>query len=200
MKTLALRDRLREATSSAILEAAEAVAADDGLSGASIQAIAERAGTSVGTIYNYFRDRDGIFQSVFARRSEELYATIDASARQHGREPFERQLELFVRAVFGYFDGRRAFLRLCFEADRPQIVKDDDGRRRPAVQQLQERAERIVRLGVRERRLRDDGAGLLAPFLVSVVRATLVARNLDDKPFEPETERVVSFFLRGAGA
>jgi hypothetical protein len=46
---------------------------------------------------------------------------------------------------------------------------------------------------------REHRARLLAPFLVSVVRGVLVARNIDDQPFEPETDRVVSFFLNGAG-
>jgi AcrR family transcriptional regulator len=192
-----LRDRLREATWSAIVDAAEEVAGDEGVGEASIQAIADRAGTSVGTIYNYFRDRDGLFEALFTRRREELYAAIDASARRHAGEPFEQQLEAFVRAVFEYFDGRRAFLRICQEA-KPQVVREDAGRRRPAMQQLQDRAERIVRIGIRERRLKDDGAKLLAPFLVSLIRATLVARNIDDRPSAPETERVVSFFLRGA--
>jgi AcrR family transcriptional regulator len=198
MGTQLLRTRLREATWTAIVDAAEEVAADEGVRDASIQAIADRAGTAVGTIYNYFRDRDGIFAALFARRREELYSAIDASARRHARAPFERQLEVFVRTVFEYFDGRRSFVRICLESERPPVVRGDDGRRRPAMQQLQERAERIVRIGIRERRVKDDGARLLAPFLVSLIRATLVARNIDDRPFAPETERVVSFFLRGA--
>jgi AcrR family transcriptional regulator len=198
MKAQALRDRLRETTWIALLDAAEEVAADEGVSGASIQAIAGRAGTAVGTVYNYFHDRTGLLRALFSRRSDELYAAIDASTRRHVRDPFERQLEVFVRTVFAYFDGRRAFVRICLEAQRPQIVRDDDGRKRPAMQQLQDRAERIVRIGVRDQRLRADGAGLMASFLVSVIRAVLVARNLDEQPFEPETERVVSFFLQGA--
>lgn len=197
-KTSPLRDRLREATSTALIEAAEEVAAVEGVRDASIQAIAERAGTAIGTIYNYFRDRDGLFDAVFTRRSEELYAVVDASARKHAGEPFKQQLEAFVRTVFEYFDGRRAFLRIGLEQDRPQIVKGADGRRRPAMQQLADRAERVVRVGLRDGSLRKDAASLQAPFLVAMIRSVLIARGIDGQPFAPETERVVSFFLRGA--
>jgi AcrR family transcriptional regulator len=193
-----LRERLREATCDALIEAAEAVAAEQGVAGASIQAIAERAGTAVGTLYNYFSDREGLFAALFTRRREELYAAIDESSRRHGREPFASRLEVFVRTVLEYFDRRRAFLHIAFEAEQPQIVKGQDGRRRSAVQQLQDRAERVVRSGVREKRLRDDSADLLATLLVSTLRAVLVVRDLDGRPFAPETERVVSLFLRGA--
>jgi AcrR family transcriptional regulator len=193
-----LRDRLREATWSALIEAAEEVAADEGVRDASIQAIADRAGTSVGTIYNYFRDREGLFNAVFSRRSEEFYAVVDASTRRHAQEPFEGQLEAFVRTVFEYFEGRRTFLRICFETDRPQIVRGDDGRKHPAMQQLNDRAERIVGVGARELRLREDGDGLLASFLVAMIRSVLVARGIDGRPFEADTQRVVSFFLQGA--
>jgi AcrR family transcriptional regulator len=198
MKAQPLREKLREATGAAIIDAAESVAAEEGVGGASIQAIAERAGTAVGTIYNHFRDKEELFAALFSRRREELYAAIDASAKRHAREAFPKQLEVFVRTVFEYFDGRRVFLRIAFENEQPQIVKGTDGRKRPAIQQLQDRAERVVRIGIRERRLRADSADLLAPLLVSLLRAVLVARNLDEKPFAPETERAVSLFLDGA--
>jgi AcrR family transcriptional regulator len=197
--TQPLREKLREATWSAIVDAAEYVAAEQGMAGASVQAIAERAGTAVGTIYNYFHDKDQLFDALFTRRKEELYSAIDAAAKRCAREPFERQLEAFVRSVFEYFDARRAFLRIAFEVEKPQIVKGADGRKRPAAQQLQERAERVVRVGLREKRLREDAADLLATLLVSIVRGVLIARNLDDRPFLAETERVVSLFLGGAG-
>ena len=198
MKPQPLREKLREATAVAIVEAAEQVAAEQGVAGASVQAIAERAGTAVGTLYNHFPDKEGLFDALFSRRREELYAAIDASARKYAGEPFEVQLEGFVRSVFDHFDARRTFLRIALEAEKPQIVKGDDGRRRPAMQQLQDRAERVVRIGLREKRLRPEGADMLSTVLVSLIRAVLVLRNLDDAHFGPETARVVSLFLNGA--
>jgi AcrR family transcriptional regulator len=198
MKVQPLRIQLREATWRAILEAAEAVAAESGASKASLQAIAERAGVAVGTIYNYFNDKEELLEALFARRREEFYAEIDRATKAHGDEPFVQQLEAYVGAVFQFFDARRAFLRLSLESERPAIVKGKGGRIQPAKQQLLDRAERIVRLGRREKMLRDEDVALLAAVLVSIMRGVLVHLVDSEEPFTAQTPRVVSLFLRGA--
>jgi hypothetical protein len=68
------------------------------------------------------------------------------------------------------------------------------------MEQLQARAERIVRAGLAEGRLRSDGAELLGPFLIAAVRAALVARLDSPLPLGDETDRVIRLFLRGAAA
>ncbi len=171
-----------------------------GLSGASLQAIAEQAGVAVGTIYNYFDDKDRLFEALFTRRREELFVAMDDAAKLHAKDSFEVQLDAFLRSVFAYFDGRRAFLRLALEFDpsAPQPQKGK-GSKSTSLQQLQERAERVVEIGVRQKKLRDDDADLVAAILVSIVRGVLVLRAADDRPFLAETERAATMFLRGAG-
>jgi AcrR family transcriptional regulator len=200
MKVQPLRAQLREATWRGILDAAEDVAAAEGPRGASLQAIAERAGVAVGTIYNYFQDKDELFEALFARRREELYAEIDRTMRTHAGEQFAQQLEAFVASVFEYFDSRRAFLRLALESEklRPQVIRGKDGRKHPAMQQLLESAERIVRIGQREKKLRETDAPLLASVLVSIVKGLLVMMAYGERPLSSETQRVVSLFLHGA--
>jgi AcrR family transcriptional regulator len=198
MKAQPLRITLREATGNAIVDAAERVAARDGLSGANLQAIAEQAGVAVGTIYNYFEDKDRLFDALFTRRREALFAAIDAATKQHRSEPFADQLHAFIRTVFGYFDARRDFLRIGLEAKRVRTVRGEDAKKGSAVQQLEERAERIVRIGVREKKLRDDGADLLPTILVSIVRGVLMTRAQSEQAFAPEAERVAAIFLHGA--
>ena len=191
-----LRAKLREATGLAILEAAEQIAGEEGLPGTSLQAIAERAGVAVGTIYNYFPDKQELFAALFKRRRDELSVVIDETAQKHAKEPFAAQLEAFVNGVFTHFDRHRRYLRLAL--DSQPVIREDDCNKRPAMQQLQERAERIVRVGVREKRLRDGDVELLATVLVSIVRAVLLMRAHRDEPFGPVTARVVSLFLDGA--
>jgi AcrR family transcriptional regulator len=192
-----LRVKLREATGNAILEAAEEVAAREGLAGASLQAIAEHAGIAVGTIYNYFNDKLELFNALFARRREELFAAIDDAAKAHAKDPFAVQLDAFVRAVFGHFDGHRAYLRIALEREPGRPGKNS---KYLALQQLQERADRVVRVGLREKQLRkDDTSELLGAVLTSLVRAILMMRADDKRPLAFETERVVSLFLNGAG-
>ena len=55
-----LRERLREQTQQAILDAASRILADEGVALARIDAIAAEAGVSGGTLYNYYGDREGL--------------------------------------------------------------------------------------------------------------------------------------------
>ena len=193
MTSQPLRDRLRASTASAILDATEAIAATEGLHGTSLQVVAERAGVAVGTIYNYFHDRDNLFEELLARRREELFKSIEAAAKRHSSARFEARLEAFVRAIFLFFDVRRDFLRVALQPEQT-----GDRKRRPTMEQLLAHAERIVRVGVRERRLRDEDVPLLANVLVSVVRGVLHAHADRDVPLASETDAVVALFLHGA--
>jgi hypothetical protein len=65
------------------------------------------------------------------------------------------------------------------------------------MQQLRERAARVVRIGMREKRLREDAGDLPATVLVAILKAVLLLRVLDESPLKPETDRVVSLFLHG---
>ena len=200
MKAPSLRERFRETTSLAILAAAEKVAASDGLANASLQAIADDAGVAVGTIYNYFQDRKVLFEELFARRREELYGAVDAAAKSHARARFDEQLRAFLQAVLQFFDVRRTFL-LALEAEglKPLVVKGQDGKRRPSMQQLQERADRVIEVGVREKRIRPEAAALASVLLVAFLRGMLLSGLDDASQFASKTDSVVALFLGGVG-
>jgi AcrR family transcriptional regulator len=220
-----LRARIKETVSGAILDAAEQVAAEVGLPAASLQAIATRAGVSVGTIYNHFADRNELFEEVFARRRGELLATLDgvaaatmatatgkrtAATTAAAAASFETLLASFVRTVLVFFDSRRAFLRIALEGGVAKAAVSRSGRAASgssgassgasSMEQLQARAERIVRAGLGEGLLRSDGAELLGPFLIAAVRAAIIARIDSTLPLGDETDRVIGLFMRGAAA
>jgi len=60
-------DRRRERTRAAILDAAEEVFRTDGFHGARVEAIAERADVSVGSIYTHFAGKHGVFLALVER-------------------------------------------------------------------------------------------------------------------------------------
>ncbi|MBI3567699.1 MAG: TetR/AcrR family transcriptional regulator [Gemmatimonadetes bacterium] len=62
-----------------ILDAAEAVIAEVGIDAATTNAIAERAGSSVGSLYHFFPSKDAIVQAL-ARRFQALAAEMNARA------------------------------------------------------------------------------------------------------------------------
>jgi AcrR family transcriptional regulator len=201
MPAHSLRARFKATVTGAILDAAEELAAEVGVPGTNLQAVAKRAGVAVGTIYNHFEDRSELFAELFARRREELLETLDAAAKtasRAGRVGFEAQLESYVRTVFAYFDTRRAFLQLALDGQTPKPVPvRKPGDAHGSMEQLTLRAERIVRVGLKEKRLRPETADLAPYFLTAAVRAVLIARVASPKPLVDETARVIDLFLKG---
>src|SRR5438128_8696540 len=121
--TNALRETRRQETRKTLLSAAEELLAERGLSEARVEDIAEKAGVSVGTIYNYFSDRDELLQELLATRREELEQRLaDVFAATRGRS-FGAQVEELVRAVFAHFDEHRAFLQVALEIEHQRSMQ-----------------------------------------------------------------------------
>jgi AcrR family transcriptional regulator len=198
MTAHSLRERFKATVTGAILDAAEELAAEVGVPGTNLQAVAKRAGVAVGTIYNHFEDRSELFAELFARRRQELLETLDATTKKVAGSGFDAQLEAYVSTVFAYFDTRRAFLRLALDgqAHKPPPARKA-GEAHNSMEQLTLRAARIVRVGLKEKRLRADTADLAPYFLTAAIRAVLIARVDAPKPLVGETHRVIELFLKG---
>jgi AcrR family transcriptional regulator len=194
MKAHSLRDRLRETTSLAILDAAEQVAAAQGIAGSSLSAIAEQAGVAVGTIYNYFKDKDELFKALFSRRRDEYYEMLDATEKAHAKESFADQLHAFVSTAFEFYDARRIYLRIALETDQAAPYRDS----KTVMKHLQDRAERLVKVGIKEKKLRDITVDRLALVLVFVLKGFLQAGLAEDRRYAGEVDAAVEFFMRGA--
>ena len=59
-------------TVEAILEAAGLLLVEKGIAGASTNAIAKRAGVSIGSLYQYFPNKDSIFLAILERHHQEM--------------------------------------------------------------------------------------------------------------------------------
>lgn len=198
-KSPGLRARLRAQVADAILEAAEETIAARGLHGASVSEIAGRAGVAVGTVYNYYPDRDGLVRALFqARRAEILPRLRAAAANADG--PFEQRLGAFVRAVLELLDERRRFVRVAIEAAhlRPKLASGG-GLGRPVMTQVQESLAEILRDGQGEGEIAVDDPALAARMLAAAIGAAVGHRLDEERPFAADAAFVVELFLRGAG-
>ena len=105
MKAQSLRLTLREATGNAIVNAAERVAARDGLRERISRPSPSRPESPSVRYTTTSRTKPRLFDALFTRRREELFATIDAATKRHRSEPFAVQLDASCRpGLFGYFD------------------------------------------------------------------------------------------------
>jgi len=196
---LRLREKLRGATATAILEAGEAVFAQQGLHTARMDTIAEHAGVAVGTLYNYFADRDAIVTALIDMRRAELLGRLDQSLETTASLPFRQQLEGFVMAVFQHMKSHKSFLAILMEAENANIAS---AKPKQAIRALLDRCERIVSRGVKSGALKDEADIDYAAMLQGVVRAAFTQGRHFGKPVIPSRERAVAlvdFFLGGAG-
>jgi AcrR family transcriptional regulator len=87
-----------------ILDAAESVFAELGVDGTSMQLIADRAGSSVGSLYHFFPNKDAIVDALGARYAESIRLTNEEAmplemAHLPAEELFERVLSAQVRFI-----------------------------------------------------------------------------------------------------
>jgi AcrR family transcriptional regulator len=195
-----LRARLRVAVRDSILEAAERAIVEEGVEGASLLSIARRAGVAVGTIYNYFRDRQELFRELFGTRKAELVSAIDHGMKHVAGERFDVQLEAFARIFFETYDARREFMRVVMGSEplRLQMMCDRAGRVRSPIQELQTRAERVMLVGVQEERIAEADVGLLASVFTGMMRGAVLALLNQRAPLADAAPRVVELFCNGA--
>lgn len=82
-------------TFDAILEASAQLLAELGYAGTTTNGIAERAGVSIGSLYEYFPGKDAIFAALKTRLDSETFASVLQQVENvEGKDP-----ETFLRAV-----------------------------------------------------------------------------------------------------
>ena len=192
-----LRERLREETKGAISEAAEQVFAQKGVREARVEEIAARAGVSVGTVYNYFEDREGLLADLLEVRRKELAGRLDKALADGDQQPFEGQLRRFTQTVFEHFEAHRPFLAIMLEGDHARMSQPS-----PAMRELRSRAETLVRRGVESGSLIFRRQKLLPGFLWASIKSVLLAdlREPGTMPVNERAEAAIEFFLHGARA
>ena len=189
-----LRDRLREQTQIAILEAAEAVLAEEGLALARIDAIATRAGVSVGTLYNHFGDRDGIIKAVLHHHHHivlgGLQAVLDAPA-----PTFFDDLCRFLDVFMVHSRKHGTFFAVVMNAGRGDRVTDCH--RDETTLAIRNSAIQLMQRGKREQVLRPRDDTLHAELFLALVRSQISRTVMGCGTPVPAAE-LVDFFLHGA--
>src|SRR3954464_6650405 len=117
MLSKAKRDR--DARREAILDVAEAVFLEQGFAAASMSEIAARLGGSKGTLYNYFKSKDELFEAYVQRHCvlnlDELYGM--APDGESVRHTLARIGRAFLRRVLSD-NNLRHFRLIVAEAER----------------------------------------------------------------------------------
>jgi AcrR family transcriptional regulator len=132
-------------------------------------AIAAKAGISIGTLYQYFNDKDAILDALSSRELQMLGAKIMAAIDQVVRRSPEERLRLLVGAVFDTYGGRRRVHRLLLEH---ALTQGRGTRLNPLYAALTEEFTRQDRAGPR---LTSAEAFVLTQAIGGVLRAVVAS-------------------------
>jgi len=86
------------ATVDAILEASAHILREDGLGALNTNAAALRAGASIGSLYQYFPNKDAVLTELIRRKRQFMLDAIRAAARETEGKPFARAIDRLVAA------------------------------------------------------------------------------------------------------
>lgn len=141
MRADALKNRQR------ILAAAEEVFADQGLS-VPVDAVAEKAGLGVGTLYRHFPTKEALFEAIVVAKLDELTEAAERSSSQDDPgEAFFSLLELVARRAAEKHD--------LFDAMKAEGI-DISSRCAGSVERLERRVDRLLQRAIAAGAVRDD--------------------------------------------
>jgi AcrR family transcriptional regulator len=104
------------ATVNAVLEAAARILEKHGFEGYTTNAVAERAGVSIGSLYQYFPSKDAVTIALIDREAAVLLAEVAAVPTEEG---YEAALEHLIRSAVAHQMRRPKLARLLdFEEGR----------------------------------------------------------------------------------
>jgi len=177
-----------------LFEAAVRILDSEGEAGFTTNRIAERAGFSIGTLYQYFPSKEAIVVAMVRRHRDRVLRELDVMLDRcvRGEYGAEHALRLYLRHIVDAFGrgqkARRLLARLGWQLDAPAaiVASMDDGaeRIRGAIERLDDPALPVP-----------DAPTLymLTRAVIGAVRSAAVEEStmLDDPRFEEALFRMV---------
>jgi AcrR family transcriptional regulator len=186
-----MRATVRATVRGAILDAAEELIGKHGLHAAALVQIAKRAGVAVGTLYNYFTDRDALIRGLFESRRATFRPRLLAAIHAGAELPFEPRLRGFVRALLEAFESHRSFFKVAIENEHLK----PSGSTTP--QDLLAGVRDIVAAGVREGVIAPDKVELLPLIITGALKAAAVHRIQVGGELAGDADPIVDILLEG---
>lgn len=181
----------------AILEGAAQVLEAGGLAGFTTNAVAERAGVSIGTLYQYFADKSALLRAIAEREMATTLAAVAKALRDETTDTAEAGVRAMVRAIVHAFHGRQRARKAVVQAVLAQGL---------SVEMMAPVAAFISTAGAAPHR----GLGRLTPEQVFVLSRALMgtirAAVLEEQPFfksaafEDELVRLVLSYVAAVTA
>ncbi len=152
------KERDKERRREEILDAAQKVFVEKGLTTATVDDIAMAAELSKGTLYLYFESKEDIYVALMMRGLRLLYTMFDEIIS--AEESVVKTLHMMEGAYTDFFNSQRNYFRMLDSAYRPNVHREvSEEMRRTYTIESRKNWEQIIELfnrGVREKMIRDD--------------------------------------------
>lgn len=120
------QDRARD-TVNAVIEAAEQVLVESGYANASTNAIANRAGVSIGSVYQYFSNKEELFRAVVRKHREHVLPVVmDALARMSDTDTDLIELAIQLLRDMARVNAGNPRLMAAIEGELGWLEHEDD--------------------------------------------------------------------------
>lgn len=179
-------------TVSAILEGAAQVLEAGGLAAFTTNAVAERAGVSIGTLYQYFADKNALLRTLAEREMATTLAAVGKALHGEANDTPEGRVRATVRAMVNAFHGRQRARKAVVQAVLAQGM---------TVEMIGPIADFIAQTGSEPRprvgRLSPEQVFVLSRSLMGAMRAAVLEEQpfLRSQAFEDELVRLVLSYL-----
>ena len=184
-----------------IIEAAIKVFARDGLEKGKIADIAKEAGIGKGTVYEYFRSKDEIFQAIEYYMFKDFNLIFD-QLRSSSLSPTQKLISLMENALDMFMemgDILLILMELWAQAGRGHVHGSDHSLFVEYYDDYRKRVESILEDGIKTGELREmnkEGvATLLLAFMDGLVWQFVMLK--DSKKFNKVKSEAVESFMRG---
>lgn len=131
------RQQRSQRTVDAVLEAAAQVLEARGLGGFNTNAVADRAGVSIGSLYQYFPGKEAVIAALNRREGERFDRALSQALSAAAREPMAEAVAILVRAAVDHQTARPNLARILdLEERRLGLEADAAAAARRAVDRL----------------------------------------------------------------
>lgn len=184
------------ATVEAILEATARVLVEEGYESATTGRIAEVAGVSIGSLYQYFPTKDALVLALLERHEAHMVGQLAAMAVELQGVPLEKAVRVYVRSMLAVHAANPKLHQVL----TMQIGTVLDAKR---IREMQSQVESLLRayLDQHRERLRptnlDHAAFLLVTAVEAVTHLALLDRPqvFEDESFAEEVSQLVLRYL-----
>lgn len=189
-QALSRKERERLAHRREILEAAERVFARNGYRGSTVEQIAQEAEFAVGTLYNFFKSKEELYEEVLASLIEEALALFGKRVASQA-DPVAAVVAL-IELRLAFLDEHKGFARVVFQT--PLGEHGDASLALPPrclalIEEARAAFTRLLERGIASGVFVEVGAADLAVCLDGILNA-FIAQWLLHEPQESVAERV----------